>query len=205
MQTVFPAFTVNPNKNLIMPKASELKRGQIIDINSVPHAVKTIDCKSPSSRGASTIYKIRYNNLVTGQKLDESYKADEVLKEADCQKARVQYSYLDGDSVVFMDIEDYSQYGVSLEELGEDFLYITEGLEGITALLSDGKVLGIELPQVVEMKIVETDPSIKGASATSRTKPARLVTGLEIQVPEYLGTGETVKINTTTGKFMSRA
>jgi len=188
-----------------MPKASELKRGQIIDINNVPHAVKTIDCKSPSSRGASTIYKIRYNNLVTRQKLDESYKADEMLKEADCQKVRVQYSYLDGDNIVFMDIEDYSQYNLSLDDLGEDFLYITEGLEGITALLSDGKILGIELPQVVEMAIVETDPSIKGASATSRTKPAKLVTGLEIQVPEYLGTGETVKINTTTGKFMSRA
>ena len=188
-----------------MPKASELKRGQIIDINNVPHAVKTIDCKSPSSRGASTIYKIRYNNLVTRQKLDESYKADEMLKEADCQKVRVQYSYLDGDNVVFMDIENYSQYNLSLDDLGEDFLYITEGLEGITALLSDDKILGIELPQVVEMAIVETDPSIKGASATSRTKPAKLVTGLEIQVPEYLGTGETVKINTTTGKFMSRA
>jgi elongation factor P len=128
-----------------------------------------------------------------------------MLKEADCQKVRVQYSYLDGDNVVFMDIVDYSQYNLSLDDLGEDFLYITEGLEGITALLSDGKILGIELPQVVEMAIVETDPSIKGASATSRTKPAKLVTGLEIQVPEYLGTGETVKINTTTGKFMSRA
>ena len=188
-----------------MPKASELKRGQIIDINDTPHAVKTIDCKSPSSRGASTIYKIRYNNLVTGQKLDESYKADDVLKEADCQRARVQYSYLDGDDVVFMDTEDYSQYNVSLDELGDDYLYITEGLEGITALLSDGKVLGIELPQVIELEVVETDPSIKGASATSRTKPAKLVTGLEIQVPEYLSTGEIVKVNTTTGKFMSRA
>ena len=64
-----------------MPKISELKRGQVIDINQIPHAVKTIDCKSPSSRGASTIYKIRYSNLVTGQKLDESYKADEVVKD----------------------------------------------------------------------------------------------------------------------------
>ncbi|MDX2476929.1 MAG: elongation factor P-like protein YeiP [Gammaproteobacteria bacterium] len=188
-----------------MPKASELKRGQVIDINNTPHAVKTIDCKSPSSRGASTIYKIRYNNLVTGQKLDESYKADDVLKEADCQRTRVQYSYLDGDNVVFMDTEDYSQYSLSRDELGEDFLYITEGLEGITALLSDDRVLGIELPQVVEMEIVETDPSIKGASATGRTKPARFATGLEIQVPEYLSAGGIVKINTTTGKFMSRA
>ena len=188
-----------------MPKVNELKRGQIIEINNVPHAVKTIDCKSPSSRGASTIYKIRYNNLVTGQKLDESYKADDVLKEADCQKVRVQYSYLDGDNVVFMDVEDYSQYSLSLDDLGEDITYITESLDGITALLSDGNVLGIELPQVVELEIIETDPSIKGASATGRTKPARFATGLEIQVPEYLSAGEVVKINTATGKFMSRA
>ena len=188
-----------------MPKVNELKRGQIIEINNVPHAVKTIDCKSPSSRGASTIYKIRYNNLVTGQKLDESYKADDVLKEADCQKVRAQYSYLDGDNVVFMDVEDYSQYSLSLDDLGEDITYITESLDGITALLSDGNVLGIELPQVVELEIIETDPSIKGASATGRTKPARFATGLEIQVPEYLSAGEVVKINTATGKFMSRA
>ena len=188
-----------------MPKVNELKRGQIIEINDVPHVVKTIECKSPSSRGAATLYKIRFNNLVTGQKLDESYKADDVVKEADCQKVKVQYSYLDGDDVVFMDVEDYSQYSLSTEELDEDMKYLTEGLEGITALLSDGNILGVELPQVVEMEVTETDPCIKGASATGRTKPARFATGLEIQVPEYLDSGEVVKINTTTGKFMSRA
>ncbi len=188
-----------------MPKVNELKRGQIIDINDVPHVVKTIECKSPSSRGAATLYKIRFNNLVSGQKLDESYKADDVVKEADCQKVKVQYSYLDGNDVVFMDVEDYSQYSLSTEELDEAMKYLTEGLEGITALLSDGNILGVELPQVVEMEVIETDPCIKGASATGRTKPARFATGLEIQVPEYLDSGEVVKINTTTGKFMSRA
>ncbi len=188
-----------------MPKVNELKRGQIIDINDIPHVVKTIECKSPSSRGAATLYKIRFNNLVSGQKLDESYKADDVVKEADCQKVKVQYSYLDGNDVVFMDVEDYSQYSLSTEELDEAMKYLTEGLEGITALLSDGNILGVELPQVVEMEVIETDPCIKGASATGRTKPARFATGLEIQVPEYLDSGEVVKINTTTGKFMSRA
>ncbi|HFB64859.1 MAG TPA: elongation factor P-like protein YeiP, partial [Aeromonadales bacterium] len=149
-----------------MPKVNELKRGQIIDINDVPHVVKTIECKSPSSRGAATLYKIRFNNLVSGQKLDESYKADDVVKEADCQKVKVQYSYLDGNDVVFMDVEDYSQYSLSTEELDEAMKYLTEGLEGITALLSDGNILGVELPQVVEMEVIETDPCIKGASAT---------------------------------------
>lgn len=189
----------------IMPKVNELKRGQIIEINNVPHVVKKIDCKSPSSRGASTLYKIRYNNLVTGQKLDESYKADEIVKEADCQKVKVQYSYLDGDNVVFMDVEDYSQYSLSLADLEDEMKFLQEGLAGITALLSEGNILAIELPQVVEMEICETDPCIKGASATGRTKPARFVTGLEIQVPEYLDAGEVVKINTSSSKFMSRS
>lgn len=76
-----------------MPKASELKRGMIIEINEAPHAVKKVDSRSPSSRGASTLYKIRYTNLKTGQKLDESYKGDDFLKEADCIRVKVQYSY----------------------------------------------------------------------------------------------------------------
>jgi len=188
-----------------MPKVSDLKRGQIIEINDVPHVVKTIDCKSPTSRGASTLYKIRYNNLVTGQKRDESYKADDVVKEADCQKINIQYSYLDGDSLVFMDTEDYSQYMLSVDDLEYEIKFLEEGMEGITGLLYQENIISIELPQVVEMEIIETDPSIKGASATSRTKPARFKTGLEIQIPEYLEQGEIIKINTTNAKFMSRA
>jgi elongation factor P len=82
---------------------------------------------------------------------------------------------------------------------------LTEGLEDIVALLFDDTVLGIELPSSVALEIVETAPEIKGATATGRTKPARLTTGLEVQVPEYLKSGEIIKINTVTGKFMSRA
>ncbi len=187
-----------------MPKASDLKRGNVVDIKGVPHVVKLIDCKSPSSRGAQTLYKIRLNNLATGQKLDASFKADEFIKEADCQKIQVQYSYKDADELVFMNMEDYSQYNINQADLDGQLEYLYEGIEGITILFSDEKILGIELPQTVEMEIIETDPSIKGASATGRTKPARFATGLEIQVPEYLELGEVVKINTSTSKFMSR-
>jgi elongation factor P len=82
---------------------------------------------------------------------------------------------------------------------------MTEDLEGITALLVDGLIVGIELPQTVVLEISETAPGIKGASASARTKPATLSTGLEIQVPEYLETGEHIKVNTSNGKFVSRA
>lgn len=188
-----------------MPKASDLKRGMIVEIDGAPHAVKKVEAKSPSSRGASTLYKVRFTNLKTGQKLDESLKGDDLLKDADCQRTKVQYSYQDGDLYTFMNMEDYSQYSLNGDDLEGQLGYLTEGLEGITALLMDGEIIGVELPQSVNMTITETSPGIKGATATGRTKPATLTTGLEIQVPEYLENGELIKVNTSNGKFISRA
>lgn len=188
-----------------MPKASDLKRGVIVDINDVPHAVKKVEVKSPSSRGAATLYKIRFTNLKTGQKLDESYKGDDFLKDIDCVRVPVQYSYMDGEAYVFMNMDDYSQYSLNPDDLEEQKDYLTEGLEGIKALLVDGEILGIELPQSVNLQIIDTAPGIKGATATGRTKPATLITGMEVQVPEYLENEEIIKINTADGKFISRA
>lgn len=179
--------------------------GMIIDINDVPHAIKQLEARSPSSRGAGTAYKVRYTNLKTGQKLDEVYKGDDFLKEADCIQVKVQYSYNDGENYVFMNMDDYSQYNLNQDDLEGQKEYITEGLEGITALIMEDNILGIELPASVDLEIIETAPGIKGSSATARTKVAILPTGLEVQVPEYLETGEIIKINTTTGKYMSRA
>jgi len=187
-----------------MPKARELKRGMIIEFDGVPHAVKTIECKSPSSRGASTYYKIRYNNLQSGMKRDESHKADDMLKEADCQRTKVQFSYIDGDNYVFMDNEDYSQHSLNKEDIADQIGYITDGMEEITALLMEGNIIGIELPSTVSLEVVETAPRLKGASATNRNKPATLSTGIEVQVPEYLEVGEMIKVHTGTGEFISR-
>ena len=188
-----------------MAKASDLKRGMVVEINGVPHVVKQFDAKSPSSRGASTLYKIRFTNLRTGQKLDESLKGDDFFKDTDLVRAKVQFSYIDGDSYIFMNMEDYSQYSLSREVLDDQINYLTEGLEGIIALLVDDEVFGIELPSSVVLEIIETVPSIKGATASGRTKTARLVTGFEVQVPEYLEPNELIKVNTDSGKFMSRA
>ncbi len=187
-----------------MPKASELKRGVVVEINGTPHAVKKVESKSPSSRGASTLYKVRFTNLKTGQKLDESFKVDDVLKDADCVRVSVQYSYRDGTIFYFMDTSDYAQYGLSEDSLEGQTEYLSEGMEGIIALITDEQVLAIELPQAVSLEIIETSPAVKGSTSTGRTKPAILKTGLEIQVPEYLEQGEVVKVNSSTGKFLSR-
>ena len=188
-----------------MPKASDLKRGAVIDIDGTPHIVIHLESKSPSARGASTLYKVRFNNLVTGQKLDESFKGDIMLNESDCERVPVQYSYMDGEHYVFMNTDDYSQYSLGADVLEGSVDYLTDGLDGITALLVDGEIAAIDLPQSVVMEIIETSPAIKGATASARSKPATLGSGLIIQVPEYVEQGELVKVNTTNGKFMSRA
>lgn len=188
-----------------MPKASDLKKGSVVDINDQPYVVIQIDVQNPSARGASTLYKVRFNHARTKQKLEQGFKGDDFLKEIELIKRNVQFSYMDGDEYVFMDNEDYQQFTINSEALADVAGYITEHLEGMIALLIDDELLGIELPQTVALEITDTAPGIKGASATNRTKPAILSTGIEIQVPEYLTTGEVIKINTATGKFMSRA
>jgi len=188
-----------------MPKAADLKRGTIVEIEGEVYIAKHVEVKSPSSRSGTTLYKVRFSNVRSKQKRDETYKGDDMLAEVDFIKRPVQYSYRDGDGFVFMDSEDFSQYVLSEEDLEDQAGYLHDGLDGITALLVDDQLLGIELPQSVALEIVETAPAIKGASATGRTKAATLSTGIEVQVPEYLTAGERVKVNTETGKFMARA
>lgn len=188
-----------------MPRASELKKGDVVDIDGLPHIVKHLESKSPSARGASTLYKVRFNNLVTRQKRDETLKGDEWLTEADCRKVPVQFSYIDGNQYMFMNTEDYSQYGLDADMLEGQLEYLTDGLDGITALLVAEEIAAIDLPQSIVMEIAETSPAVKGATASARTKPAKLASGLTVQVPEYIEQGETIKVNTSNGKFMSRA
>ncbi len=188
-----------------MPKANELKQGTAIEINGEPYVVKTIEVRNPTSRGATTLYKVRFTHMKTRQKLDETYKSDDILKIADCSKVNVQFSYQEGDTYYFMNSETYEQYSLMREDIEEQIDYLSDGLDGIVLLLMDEVALGIQLPTTITLQIIETPPAMKGASATSRTKTARLSTGLEIQVPEYIESGEMVKVNSETGKFSSRA
>jgi len=118
---------------------------------------------------------------------------------------QVQYSYLDDETYYFMNLEDFTQYGVNVGQLEGQLQYLVEQQEDIVALIMDGNLLGIELPQSVNLEVIDTPPPVTGSSATNRSKTAKLTTGLEIQVPEYLSNGEVIKVNTITGKFISRA
>ncbi len=144
-------------------------------------------------------------DVATGSKADESFKADDVINLADFSRRSATFSYVDGNEYVFMDAEDYTPYNFNKEAIEEELLFITEETQGLQILIVDGDPVAIELPSAVDLVIVETAPSIKGASASARTKPATMTTGLTVQVPEYIANGEKVKINTTEHKFMSRA
>jgi len=188
-----------------MPKVCDLKKGNIVEINNEAYMVKHIDVKTPSARGAVTLYKIRFNNIKTKQKYEESYKGNDMLNEVALLKKSVQYLYPDGVFHVFMDSQDYSQYMIEGASIEDELIWITDGMEDIVALIIDENMVSIEIPNALIFEISETAPGIKGASASPRTKPAILSNGVEIQVPEYLETGEMVKVNTETKKFMSRA
>jgi elongation factor P len=188
-----------------MFRASDLKKGDVVKIEDDAHIVETIKVQSPSARGAVTIYKIRFRNLKSKRKIDQAFRGDDVLAEADFERRPVQYLYGDATSITFMDLEDYSQFALTKDEIEEEWPYLTEGLEGLIAISSEGRVLGLEIPTFIELEIVETMPSVKGGSVTARTKPATLSTGLVVQVPEYMLSGEVIRVDTRTGEYVSKA
>ena len=188
-----------------MLKACDLENGSVVRFNGIPHIAENVQVQTPSARGAATLYKVRFRNMQTRAKMDKSFRGDDPLEDCEVERRQVQFLYEKDDRFEFMDLADYNQFTLGREELAEAAPYLVENMEGIEALVSDDKILGIELPAVVELDVTACDPSIRGASATARTKPATLSTGLTVLVPEYMAAGERVRVDTRTGKFVSRA
>lgn len=188
-----------------MPKASEIKKNLAIEHNGKVFLVKDVNKSTPCGRAGASLYRLRMYDVATGLKADETFKADEMINLADFSRRQVTFSYMDGDEYVFMDSEDFTPYNINKETIADEAPFITEDTEGLQVFTVDDMPVAVDVPASVEMLIVETDPSIKGASATARTKPATLSTGLIIQVPEYISSGERVKVNTVDCKFTSRA
>ncbi|WP_019530861.1 elongation factor P-like protein YeiP [Dasania marina] len=188
-----------------MPKASEIKKNAALDYKGNTYIVKGIERSVPQGRAGGSIYRMRMYDVVTGRKIDEAFKDSDILNFADLIRRAVMFSYIDGDEYVFMDNENYTPYNLNKESIADEILFMNEATEGIQVVIVDDVPVAIELPAHVELEITETDPSIKGGSATSRTKPALLSTGLTVQVPEHISTGDRIKINVEERSFMSRA
>ena len=185
--------------------AKEIKPGTVVNHNDAPHIIESVQVQSPSARGSATLYKFRARNLVTKQKTDITLKGTEGLDDADFHRREVTFMYADTDSAHFLDTADYNQYPLPRDDVANELQYITEDLQGMLALIYNGQCVGIQVPVAVDLKITQCDPAVKGNSATSRTKPATLETGLVVHVPEYLKEGETIRVDTRSGAFLARA
>lgn len=187
-----------------MPKVSEIKKNAAVELNGSVYFVKDIERSVPQGRAGGSIYRMRMYDVVTGAKLDESFKDSDMLNLADLVRRPATLSYVDGDEYVFMDSEDYTSFILNKEAIADEILFISEETQGVQVILINDTPVALDLPASVELEITETDPSIKGQSATSRTKPATLSTGLVVQVPEHISTGDRIRINVEERKFTGR-
>jgi elongation factor P len=188
-----------------MPRASEIKKNSAVEYDGRVYFVKDIERSVPQGRAGGSLYRMRMYDVVTGQKLDETFKDSDMLNLADLTRRESVFSYADGDEYVFMDTEDYTQYSLNRETIADELLFISEDTQGVMIILLKDAPVALDLPPTVELVIEETDPSVKGGSATARTKPARLTTGLVVQVPEHISTGDRIRINVEERKFLGRA
>ncbi len=187
-----------------MYTTSDLKKGLIIDFEGAPHLVETLSVSSPQARGGATIYKVRLRNLKTRLKTDKSFRGGDTFAQPDFEKRSVQFLYRDQDSFHFMDAKSFDQFSFEREDIEWESLFLKEEME-LKCFVYNEEVIGLELPPVVELEITETDPAVRGNSATARTKPATLETGHVIQVPEHISTGTVARVDTATGEFLGKA
>ena len=186
-------------------KASDIKRGFVVEHDGKVYQVRDVERSAPTARGGNVTLRFTLYSVPGANKLDLSLRADDELKDVDLARRQATFSYMDGDAFVFMDAEDYTQYSLGPDVVGDAAGYITEGLEGCYVQVIDDQPVGLQLPPSVILTVTDTAPELKGASATKRPKPATLQTGLEIQVPEYIVSGERVLVSTLTGEFNGRA
>jgi elongation factor P len=187
-----------------MYTTSDFKKGLVIQLEGAPCLIIDVTVQSPSARGANTMVKTRYRNLITAQVLDRTFRSGDKVDEADFERHKGQFLYADGDRGIFMDLETYEQFEMEQEAFAPVSLYLLDGAELVLGLF-EGRMVTVELPNTVELTIEETAPVIRHATATAETKDALLETGLKLKVPPYLESGERIKVDTRDGRFISRA
>lgn len=183
---------------------NDFKKGLIFQLEGAPCVIVDVNWQSPSARGANTMVKTKYRNLLTNQVLEKTFRSGDKVDEADFERHKGQYLYADGDRGVFMDLETYEQFEQDADAFALVQPYVLEGLE-VTLGLFQGRMVSVDLPMTVELVVTETAPVMKNATATAQTKEAILETGLRLQVPPYLENGEKIKVDTRDCRFVSRA
>ena len=182
--------------------ATQMRPGMIIKHNGELHSVFKVEHRTPGNLRAFIQAKLR--NLRTGAMYEHRFRSPDPIDRVIVDEIAMEFLYADGDEYVFMNTEDYEQTTLNGEILGDAVEYLTANLP-IKVSFFDGTPVGIDLPGTVELTVVETEPGIKSATASSVTKPAKMETGLMVQVPPFINEGEKIRIDTAEGAYLSRA
>lgn len=182
--------------------ASSIRPNSLLEYQGKLWRVAKVDHVKPGKGGAFA--QVEMKDIEAGTKLNERFRAEDKVDEIELESRKMQYSYDDGNALVFMDNENYEQLNVDRDFLEDKLGYLLPGIEVQTKLHND-KLVAIDLPANVILEVIEADAVVKGQSATSSYKPAKMETGLQVLVPQFVNIGDRIKINTGTGEYVERA
>lgn len=180
---------------------TEFRKGLKIELEGEPYIIVDFQHVKPGKGGA--FVRTRLKSLITGNVIDRTFRSGEKVQTPALEERMMQYLYQEEDKYHFMDTDSYEQIALTADHLGEESNFLQENVE-VKIVFHNGQPIGVELPTFVELKIAQTDPGVKGDTATGGTKPATLETGAVIQVPLFLNEGDVIKVNTRTGDYIER-
>jgi elongation factor P len=180
---------------------TNLKKGTIFQLEGVPYRV--IDYSQKVMGRGGSIVNVRIKSLIDGKVLEKTFKGNEQLDSADVSNRPAQYLYNDGNDFYFMDVDSYDQFTVASDNMEDKSGFIKEG-DQVTAQLFDGRLINIELPKNVPLKVTYTENAVKGDTSSAITKNATLETGITVKVPAFIKQGDLVSVDTTTGAYRER-
>ena len=183
-------------------QATRMKKGMLIKIEQDLFRVLELQHVTPGNlRG---FVRVKFRNIRNGSLSDQKLRSEDTVERATLEERQMQYLYADGEDYYFMDTVSFEQVNITSEALGDSVNYIKPEMT-ISVEFYGTEPVGIELPPTVDLKVVDTAPGIKGATASAQVKPATLETGLVVQVPPFVNSGELVRVSTDTGEYLSRA
>jgi len=185
-----------------MISVNDFRTGATIELDGSAYQVVEFQHVKPG-KGAAFV-RAKLKNVQTGSTVEKTFRGGEKVPKAHLDRREMQYLYNDGEGYVFMDNENYEQTTLSAEQIGEGVKWLLENMN-IAVLLFKEHIIGVDLPNFVELKVVETEPGVKGDTATGATKKATLETGAVVHVPLFVNEGDVLRIDTRTGEYMERA
>jgi elongation factor P len=184
-----------------MIDVNELRKGVTFELDGQLFKVLDYSHNKPG-RGSATI-RVKARNMLTGANIEKTFNSGQSVQDVRLEYHNVQYLYSDGEFYIFMDNETFEQPAIKADTLGDDALYLTEGME-VKLTFYNGEAIDIELPTSVDLEVIEADMAIRGDTATGVTKKVRVQTGLQVQVPNFVNVGDTIRVDTRTGDYVTR-